>query len=169
MSSVWRVREAGDTIAPVHALKIMKYPKSPTSSAYIRFAREAQVLSRLAGRHTGIMPLVDTGELTEEGGGRRVFMVMPYYATSLDKAAKAVAGNAEYAFARILAVADALEVAHTGGVIHRDVKPQNVLLDVRNSGSLLGTSASAFWMTMRIASRTRRAAPWARRTSSPPS
>jgi hypothetical protein len=138
MSTVWRVREAGNRVAPVHALKIMKYPKSPTSSAYIRFAREAQVLSRLAGRHTGIMPLVDSGELTEEGGGRRVFMVMPYYATSLDKAAKAVAGNAEYALAKILSVADSLEVAHGDGIIHRDVKPQNVLLDGPEQRVVLG-------------------------------
>ena len=66
MSSVWRVREE-DGSGPVFALKITKRSKAPTSSAYVRFVRKANALAQLAGRRPGIMPLVDRGELTDDG------------------------------------------------------------------------------------------------------
>lgn len=138
MSSIWRVRDDGDPARVVRALKIMKHPKAPTSSAYVRFLREVKALSQLAGRHQAIMPLVDRGEVTGEGGGRRVFLVMPYYATSLDKAARGLAGNVEYALAKLIVVAQALEAAHAERIIHRDVKPQNVLLDGDEQRVVLG-------------------------------
>lgn len=138
MSSVWRVRDESDNADALYALKIMKRAKAPTSSAYVRFVREADALTQLAGRHPAIMPLVDRGEVVEDGGGRRVFLVMPFYLTSLDKAARGLAGNAEYAITKLIAVAEALEVAHASRIIHRDVKPQNVLLDGDEQRVVLG-------------------------------
>lgn len=88
-----------------------------------RFRREASLLAEL--RHPGIVEFVDAG-LLDDGG---MYMAMQWL-EGIDLAQRLVAGPLSCADAvrLVRAIAEALAVAHARGVLHRDVKPQNVFL-----------------------------------------
>ncbi len=95
-----------------------------------RFAREVKLLRRL--QHPNIVPVTDFGE-----ADGLVYIVMPYIGTGtlqdrLQKGPLDVQTGARVA----AQVAAALGVAHAMGVIHRDVKPSNVLLDQEGNALL---------------------------------
>jgi serine/threonine protein kinase len=87
-----------------------------------RFLREAQVTARL--EHPNILPIYDFGE--EDGA---LFLVMPLMTggTLRDRARRGL--DHETALGWLRELASALDYAHSQGVIHRDVKPANVLFD----------------------------------------
>lgn len=88
-----------------------------------RFAVEAQVIARL--EHPHIVPLYDYWR--EPGGA---YVVMRWLrGGSLERALKRGPWHLEAAMRLLRQVAAALDVAHRQGVIHRDVKPANILLD----------------------------------------
>jgi eukaryotic-like serine/threonine-protein kinase len=88
-----------------------------------RFLREIEVAARL--QHPNILPLHDSGE-----AGGFLYYVMPYVEGESLRTRLSREGELPVADAiRILQqVADALRYAHSHGVIHRDIKPDNVLL-----------------------------------------
>src|SRR4051812_13161056 len=88
-----------------------------------RFLREIEVAARL--QHPNILPLHDSGE-----AGGFLYYVMPYVEGESLRARLTREGELPVADAiRILQeVADALRYAHSQGLIHRDIKPDNVLL-----------------------------------------
>lgn len=98
-----------------------------------RFKREAQVMSRLQDPH--IVQVLEFGETQN-----MLFLIMIYIVgpsgTSYDlRQHLAVKGGRliENEVADIVdQVASALETAHHEGIVHRDVKPGNILLDTRN-------------------------------------
>lgn len=123
------VFEATDTAnpqAPPVALKELKWPKSPTSTAYRRLVREIQVTTELGKAHSGIVKVIDY-HLPDESDTSDPYYVMPLAESTLAKA-KYLMGNLEGVLSLGCQLADALSVAHAKGVIHRDVKPNNVLL-----------------------------------------
>jgi len=104
------------------ALKVFR-PGVGASFGAERFTREIKLLARL--RHPFILPLLDSGETA---GG--LYFVMPYIDGESLRARLAREGRLpiEEAVELARSVADALSYAHGEGVVHRDVKPENVLL-----------------------------------------
>jgi hypothetical protein len=97
-----------------------------------RARREARAAARLD--HPNNVSLFDAGE---EPGARYLVCELVDGATMAELQAQGRLGDRDVL--RIgLAVADALEHAHERGVIHRDVKPQNVLVPADGEGPLRG-------------------------------
>ncbi|GAC1652596.1 MAG: hypothetical protein NVS4B12_24090 [Ktedonobacteraceae bacterium] len=94
-----------------------------------RFAREAQTVARL--HHPHILPLIEFGE--EQG---MLFLVMPFIdgGTLTSYLHRSLPPLAEVA-AMYQQLLDAVEYAHDAGLIHRDIKSSNVLLEQRRSGT----------------------------------
>ena len=90
-----------------------------------RFERERQALALLSP-HPGVVDVIDAGVTAE----RRPFVVMRLYpgGTLSDRLAREGRLPVGEVIAIVARLADALDAAHAIGVIHRDVKPQNVLL-----------------------------------------
>ena len=88
-----------------------------------RFEREIQLAARL--QHPHIVPL-----LTAASSGDLLYYIMPFIAGESLRAKLAREGELPVAeAAKILReVVDALSYAHRNGVVHRDIKPDNVLL-----------------------------------------
>lgn len=128
MATVYRALDTRD----MHevAIKVL----SPTISAdkrfVRRFRREAGLVSRL--KHPGIVPVTDYGEARGF-----VYLVMPYVQgdTLNDRMVRGRLTPEEVA-RWIGQVADALQFAHDQGIIHRDVKPSNIMIS-RTGNALL--------------------------------
>lgn len=112
------------------AIKVMTRQLSEDPKFLARFQREARVVARL--EHRSIVPIYDYGE--HEG--------MPYIVMRLIEhgTLRTLIFRDEIDLptaARIIEqVAEALDYAHSQGVIHRDLKPSNILLDERNNAYL---------------------------------
>ena len=109
------------------ALKVMR-PEIAATLGAGRFAREIEVAARL--QHPNILPLLDSGEA--EGF---FFYVMPYVEgeSVRDRLARGGELPIHDAVRILMEVADALSHAHAHGVVHRDIKPDNVMLSGRHA------------------------------------
>jgi serine/threonine protein kinase/uncharacterized protein YecT (DUF1311 family) len=98
-----------------------------------RFAREARTVADLSHPH-----IVRT-EAIEEIGDRAVAIIMEYLTggTVRDRLREHGAFSAENAETVLRDVAQALGYAHDRGIVHRDVKPENVFLDEHTGRALL--------------------------------
>jgi len=109
------------------ALKVLR-PEIAATLGAGRFAREIEVAARL--QHPNILPLLDSGE-----AAGFFFYVMPYVeGESLrDRLARGGELPIPDAVRILMEVADALSEAHAHGVVHRDIKPDNVMLRGRHA------------------------------------
>lgn len=108
------------------ALKVLDFNPTSYGVAFERMRREAIVLSKL--EHPGICRVLDVGE--EDG---RAFIAMQLVegrslASLIDAARAEDAGEVPDALSLVEAVARALEAAHGQGIVHRDVKPANIVV-----------------------------------------
>jgi serine/threonine-protein kinase len=93
-----------------------------------RFLREIQIAAGLT--HPHILPLYDSGE-----AGGLLFYVMPYVDGESLRDRIQREGRLPHEDARRIAreVADALSYAHSHNIVHRDIKPGNILLEGRHA------------------------------------
>jgi len=92
-----------------------------------RFAFEAQLVSRL--QHPGIARVFEAGEV-RTARGTRPYLVLEYIrGQPLVPFAESRALNVLERLALLIRVCEAAEYAHRRGVIHRDLKPGNILVD----------------------------------------
>jgi eukaryotic-like serine/threonine-protein kinase len=108
------------------AVKVLR-PDLAASLGADRFLREIEVAARL--QHPHILPLHDSGEADDF-----LYYVMPYVDGESLRARLAQGELPIPDAVRILSeVADALAYAHARGVVHRDIKPDNVMLSGRHA------------------------------------
>ncbi len=112
------------------AVKILR-PDVAAALGAERFLTEIKVTAKL--QHPHILPLHDSGRVRWSAGDRdweSLFYVMPYVVGESLREALKRQGKlpVEQALRVAVEVADALDSAHRQGVVHRDVKPGNILL-----------------------------------------
>jgi eukaryotic-like serine/threonine-protein kinase len=103
------------------AIKVLSVPEM-TEDLRRRMIREAQIIARL--EHPGIVPVHDVGVLPDG----RVFYAMKFVrGVRLDEYSAKTSSMRER-LRKFQAVCDAVAFAHAHGVIHRDLKPQNIMI-----------------------------------------
>src|SRR5262245_42726952 len=108
------------------ALKMLSWQEPADAEAGARLVREARVTSAL--NHPNIAVIYEIGE-TECDGEKRTFIAMEYVAgRTLAALADDKRLSVPEALGIVRQVADALAEAHDRGVVHRDVKPGNVIV-----------------------------------------
>ncbi|MDX6579159.1 MAG: eukaryotic-like serine/threonine-protein kinase [Gaiellales bacterium] len=121
MSAVWLARD--DVLDRDVAVKMLHIRRLESAEAVERFEREARTLASLT--HPGIVTVIDRGD--DHG---RPFIVFEYVRGR--DLRERIADEGRLPLGDVLSlgeqIADALAYAHARGVIHRDVKPHNILL-----------------------------------------
>ena len=120
MGEVYRARDT--RLDRTVAIKVLNAQLVASSELRARFEREARVISQL--QHPNICVLHDVGN---EGGID--YLVMEFLqGESLAERVRKGPLPAEQVLTIAIEIADALEKAHRAGVVHRDLKPGNVML-----------------------------------------
>ncbi len=129
MGAVYKGRQV--SLDRTVAVKILS-PRLAKSPGYTeRFLREAHIAAKL--NHANIVNVIDTGSTD-----KYYYMVMEYVeGTTLRQIVKEKGALGEKrALQAIVQVARALAWAHGHGIIHRDVKPDNIMIDVEGTVKL---------------------------------
>ncbi len=113
------------------ALKILR-PEIGASLGAERFLREIRIVAGL--QHPNILPLFDSGA-ARAAGAELLWYVMPYVEGESLRSKLEREGRLPLDDALRIAddLAGALDYAHERGIVHRDVKPENVLLSDRHA------------------------------------
>jgi len=104
------------------AIKIMRPSSTLDEAQAVRFENEARVIAKL--EHPGIVGIHEVGR-TLDGD---LYYVMPYLANG-DLGERDYRNDEDGLIALLRVLLDALDYAHARGIVHRDVKAENVLFD----------------------------------------
>jgi len=123
MSTVYRAFD--ETLERSVAIKLMHREGSADPQQLERFRREARTVARLS--HPNVVAVIDAGE----DDGSHPFIVLEYIRGETLKQRIKRQGRLPVpeAVAYAIEIGRALSAAHSERLVHRDVKPQNVLID----------------------------------------
>jgi len=127
MATVYKAYQA--SLDRMVAVKVLPANMVQDAGFLERFRREATAIAKL--RHPNILTVYDFGEATD-----LTYIVMEYVQGGTLKERLGRPLPLEWCAQIIGQVADALDFAHSQGIVHRDVKPANVLM-VRDDWALL--------------------------------
>jgi Protein kinase domain len=142
MGVVWKTRQLD--LDRVVALKLIQPDKSGDAEFLERFQRESRLAASID--HPNVVPVFGAGE--EDG----VWYIAMRYVDGTDLGEYLRSRNSPLPptdAARLISqVADGLDAAHAAGLVHRDVKPANILLDAN-----LHPYLTDFGLTKQVASQ----------------
>ncbi|RZT77979.1 serine/threonine-protein kinase [Micromonospora violae] len=127
MGDVWRAVD--ETLDRCVAIKMLR-PRLVTDPGFgERFRREARAMAAL--RHPGIAQVYDYGEVSRSGASVLAYIVMECVQGQPLSERIAEVGRLGVAETMSIAAqtARALQAAHDAGVVHRDVKPSNLIIE----------------------------------------
>ena len=138
MGVIYRARQRHSR--RIVALKRILSYHADSQDTLMRFRREAQAAANLD--HPNILPIYEVGESHE---GLPFFSMKFASGGSLLEAAAKLRSKPRRAVALIAKVARAVQYAHEQGILHRDLKPGNILLDGRGE-PLVSDFGLAKWL-----------------------
>jgi serine/threonine-protein kinase len=125
MGAVYKARQQG--LDRIVAIKILPEEFGHDIKFALRFTREARTLAKL--NHPNIVGLYEFGKVEDT-----YYFLMEYVeGSSLREVVKTRELTPQHALAIVPHLCDALQYAHDKGVIHRDIKPDNILMSVDGS------------------------------------
>ena len=134
MSTVYR---AFDTVLERQvAIKLMHREIADDSDQLERFRREARAVAQL--NHPHVVGVIDAGEEGDDDGFTTPYIVFEYVEgeTLKDRIRRNGRLGVGESIAYAIEIARALGAAHEAQIVHRDVKPQNVLIDEEGAGKV---------------------------------
>ncbi len=129
MSTVYLARDS--TLDRQVAVKVMHREMSEQPDQLERFRQEARAVAKLS--HPNVVAVIDAGE---DGGHPYIIFEYVEGETLKQRIARLGALDTQEALAYAIEIARGLTVAHARNMVHRDIKPQNVLIDAEGRAKL---------------------------------
>jgi eukaryotic-like serine/threonine-protein kinase len=129
MSTVYLARD--ETLDRPVAVKVMHREMSEQEDQLLRFRQEARAVAKLT--HPNVVSVIDAGE---DGGYPYIVFEYVKGETLKQRISRVGALDTQEAIAYAIEVARGLSVAHARNMVHRDIKPQNVLIDEEGRAKL---------------------------------
>ncbi|GGL52382.1 serine/threonine-protein kinase [Planomonospora parontospora] len=135
MGEVWRGEDT--VLARTVAVKVLLPGRTDDPGFLVRFQGEARAMATI--NHPGVVDVYDYGVHEVPGAGATAYLVMKFVdGEPLDRLLGRLGSIAPGAAMELIAqAASALQAVHDQGIVHRDVKPGNLL--VRSDGTLVLT------------------------------
>jgi serine/threonine-protein kinase len=129
MSTVYLARDT--TLDRPVAVKVMHREMSEQADQLERFRQEARAVAKLS--HPNVVSVIDAGE---DGGHPYIVFEYVEGETLKQRINRLGALDPQEALAYAIEIARGLTVAHARNMVHRDIKPQNVLIDAEGRAKL---------------------------------